>query len=276
MDHGAVGRPVSGERDVHDLRKPSACGRSLTCRPLMTRVSGSISVVVPTFNRCRKLIRLLDSLDKLEGDYLKEVIVVDDSSKDDTPRAILGWIERHQGFALTYLRMEVNAGPAIARNIGMREATGELVAFTDDDCVAHPQWLVNLVRPLNVEKNIIGVGGAVLPMSGHVIARYYTFHHILEPAPSMLYLVTANCCYVRDLALEAGGFDADLPMPGGEDVALSFRLYKRGYRFVMACDAVVYHDYRKGIRDFYRTFVNYGKGCRYVTKKYFGSGGTAA
>jgi len=239
----------------------------------MTRVSKSTSVIVPTFNRRRKLIRLLDSLDRLEGDYLREVIVVDDCSKDDTTPAVLQWIEGDHGFALKYLRMDVNEGPAIARNIGMREASGALVAFTDDDCVADPHWLVNLVRPLDIENNVIGVGGTVLPMNSHVIARYYTFHHILEPAPSLLYLVTANCCYVRDLALGAGGFDSDLPMPGGEDVALSFRLYKRGYRFVMAGDAVVYHDYRKGIRDFYRTFVNYGTGCRYVTKKYFGDGG---
>ncbi len=237
----------------------------------MTSSSRNISVVVPTFNRHRKLARLLSSFERLEADRVAEVIVVDDCSIDETRATAIRWLGKIHRFAAKYLRMTTNQGPAAARNAGMREASGEIVAFTDDDCVVHPQWLLNLSKPLDPENGIVGAGGAVLPVRADVIARYYTFHHILEPAPSLLYLVTANCCYMRDIALGVGGFDADLPIPGGEDVGLSFRLYKRGYRFAMAEDALVYHDYRKDLMDFYRTFRNYGRGCRYVTEKYFGT-----
>lgn len=241
----------------------------------MTRSDSSISVVVPTFNRRRKLLRLLGSFDGLQGDQVKEVIVVDDCSQDDTEAAVAAWLREPHRFAARSVRVRANRGPAAARNVGMQAASGKVIAFTDDDCVVHPRWLTNLVKPLDVEGGVIGVGGAVHPVNTHVIARYFTFHHILEPAPTLLYLVTANCCYLRALALAAGGFDTDLGMPGGEDVALSFRLYKQGYRFAMAEDAVVYHDYRRGLTDFYRTFVNYGMGCRYVTEKYFGLGASA-
>ncbi len=238
----------------------------------MACLARSISVVVPTFNRRRKLERLLASFDSLQGDHVEEVIVVDDCSTDGTKGMSLRWVGERHRFAARYLRMQTNGGPAVARNAGMKKASGEVIAFTDDDCVVHPRWLLHLVEPLDPAHKVVGTGGAVLPVHTDVISRYYTFHHILEPAPSLLYLVTANCCYTRDLALAVGGFDPDLPTPGGEDVGLSFRLYKRGYRFAMADGAVVYHDYRKDLFDFYRTFRNYGRGCRYVTEKYFGKG----
>lgn len=168
--------------------------------------------------------------------------------------------------------MPENGGPAKARNLGLAEASGDVVAFTDDDCVVDERWLINLVAPLDIERGVIGVGGSVSPLNNDLVSRYYTFHHILEPPPSLLYLVTANCCYLRAPILEVGGFETDLSFPGGEDVALSFKLYKQGYRFAMAEDAVVYHDYRRDLRNFYRTFQNYGLGCRYVTDKYFGCG----
>lgn len=238
----------------------------------MTRSNLITSVVVPTFNRCRKLIRLLDSFEQLQEADVKEVIVVDDCSEDRTEAAVAAWLRQPHWFAAKYARTRANRGPAAARNLGIQIAAGNLIAFTDDDCVVHPRWLTNLLKPLDTDGGIVGVGGTVQPLNSHLFAQYFTFHHILEPAPTLLYLVTANCCFLRDLVLAAGGFDTDLERPGGEDVALSFKLYKRGYRFAMAEDAVVYHDYRWGLADFYRTFLNYGLGCRYVTDKYFGQG----
>ncbi len=234
---------------------------------------GSISVIVPTFNRSRKLMRLLDSLDRLQRASPMEIIIVDDCSTDDTDEVANEWLKKRHRFDVKYHRTRKNGGPAKARNLGLREALGDVVAFTDDDCVVHEQWLVNLVHALDVKNGVIGVGGTVLPVKADIISRYYTFHHILEPAPSLLYLVTANCCYLRASAIAAGGFDTNLPMPGGEDVALSFKLYKQGYRFALAKNAIVYHDYRRDLKDFYRTFLNYGMGCRYVTEKYYGNGG---
>ena len=89
---------------------------------------------------------------------------------------------------------------------------------------------------------------------------------MLEPPPSLLYLVTANCCVRREPALAAGGFDETLKRPGGEDIVLSYRLWKAGWRFGRAEDAVVRHDYDRGLRAFYKTWWNYGFGSGYVNE----------
>jgi len=88
--------------------------------------------------------------------------------------------------------------------------------------------------------------------------------HEAFPIP---YLVTCNCLYRRDALLDAGGFTADIGTPGGEDVAASIALYKRGLRFAYAEDALVYHDYQDTWRSFTRTWTNYGFGCGMVTRR---------
>lgn len=257
--------PLLGQRDE------IALVQHMTPFPMEVSSTG-VSVVVPTFNRGRKLARLLRSFDGLCEKVPEEVIIVDDGSRDDTSAMAVEWLDTFHDYEPRYFTMPENGGPAKARNLGLREAKEAVVAFTDDDCVVHHRWLFGLVDALDPRQRIIGAGGSVLPLNDDLVSRYYTFHHILEPPPSLLYVVTANCCYLRSHALAAGGFETDLSKPGGEDVALSFKLFKRGYRFAMAEDAVVYHEYRRDLRDFYQTFLNYGSGCRHVTEKHFGSG----
>lgn len=112
----------------------------------------------------------------------------------------------------------------------------------------------------------------MLPIGNDIYSKYYTFHRILEPPQSKKYLVSANCIYWRDPVMKVGGFDEDISKPGGEDVGLSFKLYNLGYRFGFEEKAVVYHDYRASLKNFAKTFYNYGSGCRLVTEKYFGGG----
>ncbi len=234
-----------------------------------------VSIVVPTYNRSRHLGRLLNSFDDLRGLLPREVVVVDDCSTDGTAKTLDDWKNSRHDFRAICLATKKNSGPGSARNLGMQGASGRIVAFTDDDCVVHHAWLRQLVNALDPARNVIGVGGKVFPIYRDVFSMYYTFHHILEPAPSLFYLITANCCYVRTHAVEVGGFDANIVRPGGEDVALSIKLYQRGYRFGLAEGAIVYHEYRKGFRDFYRTFRNYGSGCRSVTQEHYGGGMSA-
>lgn len=235
-----------------------------------------VSVVVPTHNRSSSLARLLHSLQRLKMKEDFEVVVVDDCSTDDTSEIADRWCGQDWGFEASYLRLKSNGGPAIARNFGVRAALGEFVAFTDDDCVVHPEWLSNLKGKMESHSRIVGVGGRVLPQRTDVISQYSSFYRILEPPPNLAYLVTANCAYSRDAMIKVGGFETDISKPGGEDVGLSFRLISEGYRFAFAEDAIVYHDFRNNLLDFVRTFRNYGEGCRLVTERYFGNRGREA
>lgn len=229
-----------------------------------------VSVVVPTYSQHGKLRRLLKSFDSLEGLLPLEVIVVDDCSPDETGEVVKDWIEHEHEFSAEYIMLKENSGPGRARNVGTGHASGDIVAFTDSDCVAHKNWLRELVKEVNPSMGVIGVGGKVKPLNGGVLSRYSTFHRILAPPKSLIYLVTANCCYIREKILEVDGFDEEIPKPGGEDVALSIKLMKKGWKFHYSPMAVVYHEYRTGLGDFVRTFENYGEGCSYVTGKYLG------
>jgi glycosyltransferase involved in cell wall biosynthesis len=219
------------------------------------RVPPSVSVVIPTYNRAASLERCLRALPE---DV--EVVIVDDGSTDSTgsvPARV-----RHP--RLRYLRKE-NGGPASARNLGIRNSSGSLVAFTDDDCLPSPGWARSLATRLHQEpSDVAGVGGRVLPLRRGLIGRYSTFHRILEPPSSCSYLVTANCIYRREALERVGGFDESIRRPGGEDPDLAFRVRAHGYRLVFEPTAVVRHEYRENPFDFVRTFYRYGRGCANV------------
>ena len=211
-----------------------------------------VSIVIPTFNRQRSLVRCLS---RLPADV--EVIVVDDGSCDGTSEAV----SKIDHPKLTYLRQE-HSGPAAARNYGLSVATSRYVAFTDDDCIPTPSWPWPLIRRLDQEgTDVAGVGGRVLPLRYDIVSRYYTYHRILEPPNSCSYPVTANCAYRRELVQIAGGFDNSIRHAGGEDPALSFAVRSRGHQLIFDPSAVVIHDFREGLFDFIKTFYRYGKGC---------------
>lgn len=127
----------------------------------------SVSVVVPTYNRRRWLVRCLEAMPSEI-----EVIVVDNGSSDGTHNAVRSVDHPN----LLYLR-QANSGPASARNAGIAVASGEYVVFTDDDCVPTGTWPQSLVdRPANAAPTIAGIGGRVLPVNRVLFSRYYTFH----------------------------------------------------------------------------------------------------
>ncbi len=218
----------------------------------------NVSVVIPTFNRKRALLR---NLAHQPTDV--EVIVVDDGSTDGTEEVIA----RVSHPRLVYIR-QPQAGPASARNRGVEVASGDYVVFTDDDCVPVEPWPWPLVRRLEQEDGLVaGVGGQVRPLHSGMFSRYYTFHRILEPPSSCSYLVTANCAYRKRVLFEVGGFDSQIKSAGGEDSGLSINVRTRGYRFMFEPRATVLHEYRESFRYFLHTFYRYGKGCGYVMGK---------
>ena len=218
----------------------------------------SVSVVIPTFNRKHSLIRCLRSI---SSDI--EVIVIDDGSTDGTRDAI----SEADHPNLVYVN-QLNSGPAAARNAGIEVASGDYIAFTDDDCIPVGTWPLPLLRRIESEgPQCAGVGGRVIPFANNLLSRYYTLHRILEPPTSCSYLVTANCLYRKNILLTTGGFDSQLKRPGGEDPGLSLNIRELGYRLVFDSNAIVIHEYREGLIDFLKTFYRYGRGCAHVLGK---------
>lgn len=195
------------------------------------------SVIVAVRDGAATLDACLDSL--LALDYPAgrlELLCVDNASRDATPRLLAA-----RGARLRVLR-EPRRGPAAARNCGLRHASGEVVAFTDADCVVEPSWLRHLVRPL-AEVAVGAAGGRIL--SRRPCNRIEAFgERIHDHARAIGYLnppyvITMSWASRREVLERLGGFDAALLR--GSDVECSFRLLGAGYRLVYAPQAVLYH-----------------------------------
>lgn len=120
-----------------------------------------ISVVVCTRNRCEQLFMSVGSLCELrtDGTFDFEILVVDNGSTDDTAQTVIDLIHDHDTAQIRYI-VEPQVGIVPARNRGIAEASGDWIAFFDDDQMADPRWLIELLRCARERRSML-VGGQV-------------------------------------------------------------------------------------------------------------------
>lgn len=126
----------------------------------MSENSIEISIIIPTYNMEKTLSKTLDSLDRLDFDRHKfEVIIVDDGSTDGSTEIAREWVESTKLNAAHHLRDRSQGyGPGIARNDGLEIAKGQVVAFTDADCIVHKDWLSELRKAVFDEGHAMVAG----------------------------------------------------------------------------------------------------------------------
>jgi glycosyltransferase involved in cell wall biosynthesis len=196
------------------------------------------SVVIPTRNRRDDLRRCLDAI--AAQDFPKnnfEVIVCDDGSDEEIAPIIEEAESR--GLEIKYARQEPG-GPAAARNLGIRRASGKIIAMTDSDTLPDRSWLLKLSEAFAHHPEAAGV-------EGKVYADNEGEFDPLGEGPSNKnggVFLTCNCAYRRDVLLEAGGFDETFPYPAYEDAELAARVRKFG-RIVWQPEAIVIHPQRQ-------------------------------
>jgi GT2 family glycosyltransferase len=203
-----------------------------------------VSVCVATYRRPRQLTRLLAHLAALDGPPQGfEVVVVDDGSPADAGiGAILAEEASRFPVALRWRSLPVNSGRAAARNAAWREATGEWVAFTDDDCRPDPKWLHHLLEAVAGGPGTVGiVQGRVAPDPDRAGLLSNPLARSLRVDKLSGYYETANIAYRRDALEAVGGFDDRFP-GAGEDTDLGWRVRERGFEANFAPDALVVHD----------------------------------
>jgi GT2 family glycosyltransferase len=198
----------------------------------------AVTVVAATYRRAGLLPRLVEAVANQQVPGGLELILVDDASPDDTPAVLAALSERHP--CLTVLRQERNAGPATARNRGWRAATGDVILFTDDDCVPQPGWAAALAARL-ADADL--AQGRTLPDPAQEL-NTGPFSRTLEVTSESGFYQTCNMAYRRDLLEQLGGFDEEFPDAAGEDTDLAWRALAGGARSVFEPDAVVHHDIR--------------------------------
>jgi GT2 family glycosyltransferase len=213
-----------------------------------------ISVVVCSYNGGRTLGQCLRSLLALDyPDY--EVIVVDDGSTDDT-RAVLA------GFPGVRALHQPNRGLSAARNVGLQAATGAVVAYTDSDCFADPDWLTHLVYQLEAS-GAAAVGGPNLtPEDGRLAACVAAAPgqptHVLESDQVAEHVPGCNMAFRREALAAINGFDARY-RKAGDDVDVCWRLQQAGFWITFAPGAFVWHHRRQTPRAYLRQQAGYGE-----------------
>lgn len=211
----------------------------------------AISVVVPAYNAMRTIKACVESLRKLSPESpTHELIVVDNGSNDGTGECL-----RHYPDVRLVEESAVR-GPAAARNAGARAAMGDILAFTDADCIVTPDWLINGSAPL-ADPRICAVAGMIRGVEPeNEIQRWMNDRAILDPRSTLAhpfrpFVQTANAFYRREDFRQVDGFDRALL--SGEDADLSWRIQAlTGGRIELVQDALVYHDHRSDIRGLLR------------------------
>ncbi|MDW8053715.1 MAG: glycosyltransferase family 2 protein [Anaerolineae bacterium] len=234
------------------------------------------SIVIPTYNRRELLRRCLSGA--VSQDYPNyEVIVVDDGSTDGTEEIV-----RREFPQVRYIRQNPNRGPAAARNQGIRASTGEIVAFTDDDCLLPPNFLSRLADGYRRYPQVAGVGGYLEApqelLESNLFAQYeaYVTHHVYRAGPEE-YLGGFECpaggtnsmSYRREVLLEVGGFDESFPYAAGEDADLKWRVTQKGY-LLLYLPVKVTHLQTYTSQHFWRQHQRHGRGAVYFERKHRG------
>ncbi len=206
-----------------------------------TPVELMVSVVVPTCGRPELLNRCVASLvlQKFDPDRF-EIIVVDDRPSDANRAVVERWAKHaaDSGPEVIYIASPGPHGPAAARNRGWRAARGDIIAFTDDDTIASPDWLENGLRAFRGDVQAVW-GRIVMPLSG-TPTDYEKDATNLETAE----FVTANCFCRRKMLENIDGFDERFRFAWREDSDLYFRLLDFQAHIVHEPKAVITHPIR--------------------------------
>ncbi len=220
-----------------------------------------ISIVIPTRNKCRSLMRTLASLERLDpGETEFEVIVVDDASTDETEN----WLASYRpGFPIQRLRNARQNGPASARNRGFRRASGEILLFLDDDMECDA-GLVEAHMAHHTSGEDVAVVGRTLyhhEIKRSALTRYFDAQHMRHASPLCppARFASQNLSLSRSLFERVGLFDEAFPCVGLEDVDLGMRLARLpGCVLRYEPRAFAYHYHDQSLRDYMRKVEDAG------------------
>ena len=223
----------------------------------------SLSVIIPAFNARDTIERCLVSVTKA-APFIKEIIVIDDGSNDNTA-------EIASKYAIKLLRQKQNKGAAAAKNAGLLQASGEIVAFIDSDCIVSEDYFVELISALNETISVGGVGGIVYPFESGLVSdsfniRFFGCSPIGESKIREIdSLSGAASIYPKEVLLAVHGFDESLG--GAEDLDLNIRIRKAGYKLLLVPSAKIYHVHPARIRQVVKKWFYYGKLLVIVSQK---------
>ncbi len=224
----------------------------------------TFSLVIPTYNRPKKLAACLQAISQLSYPADRfEVIVVDDGGE----RSLAGIVEPYRPMHAITLLTQENAGPAAARNAGAAHANGRFLAFTDDDCRPDAAWLNAFAQAFAQSPNAL-LGGYtsnalhnnIYATASQTLIDYFYEQHV-HATGEPRFFTSNNMAVSAELFHKIGGFDTSYPLAAGEDRDFCRRWHDMSYPTDYLHHALVYHYHNLTAQSFWRQHVNYGRGA---------------
>lgn len=251
----------------------------------------SLTVAICTKDRTENLARCLKSLLKLqksksEGSPCFEILVVDNAPSNEQTKVLVRSLQN------VHYVQEPKPGLDFARNRALNEATGELLAFLDDDVVVDRNWIDGLMEAWAENPDATAFTGLVLPYElvteaqilfeqgggfrrGFEKIRYGQTlpGNPLHPCGAGIFGAGCNMAFRREILLKLGGFDEALdtgtPLPGGGDLDIFYRVIRAGYSLVYEPQYLVFHQHRREKEKLRRQYWSWGLGfMAFVIKSY--------
>jgi glucosyl-dolichyl phosphate glucuronosyltransferase len=220
-----------------------------------------VSVIVCTYNRVEILMkRALASLfaQNMLSEYIIEILIIDNASTDKTREQVMNLMQMNTQYFIRYI-FEEQQGLSYARNRGVAEARGEIIAFLDDDAEATPGWLQAIVEAYYRHPDAWAVGGRTLPVCEGPEPRWFRGHmlgyvggHDYGQTEFLLShkhgLQGANMSFHRKVFKEFGGFRTELGRIGQKKLSHEegefFRRMHNANKPIYYVPAALVHHYQ--------------------------------
>lgn len=228
-----------------------------------------VSIIVPVKNGASKIKDLLDSLMRVDYDKDKlEIIVVDGCSTDGTREIVSRYPVK--------LLIEEKPGVNAARNAGIKNSTGEIIAFTDHDCVVPQDWVKKIVETIK-DPEVGCVGGQILRYNDDFLSRYadesiipvmriFKRKTLLDKMRSPIYYPVGCNFAVKREAVEKTGFFDERFEYGFDELEFAERVCGKGYKILLTPEITVKHKHRSTLSELLKQAFRYGQGGGLVPK----------
>jgi glycosyltransferase involved in cell wall biosynthesis len=250
----------------------------------------TLSIAICTKDRPALVERCLRSLQSVVAAHVSaiELLVVDNAPSDNSTKILV------ETFPNVRYVCEPLAGLDVARNRALREATGDYIAYLDDDVVVDRGWLVGFYEAWAEHPQAAAFTGLVLPYELTTPAQilfeqaggfrrgfdkiYYgqtCEGNSLYPCGAGIFGAGCNMAYRREVLLALGGFDVALdtgkPLPGGGDLDMFYRVIRSGHALVYEPRYLVFHQHRQTLEQLHRQYWSWGLGLMAFIAKSFQS-----
>jgi GT2 family glycosyltransferase len=223
-----------------------------------------VSIIIPTYNRLQRLKQVIAALENQEYPLDNiEVVIISDGSTDGTD-AYLSNLKSPLNLIFV---PQANAGPAAARNSGIKHASSEYVLFIDDDVVPSPRLIIEHMQLHALQANLIVLGPMLNPSNftlspwvaweQSMLEKQYRSMQSGKWTPTARQFYTGNTSLARRHLSEIGGFDERFRR--AEDVELAYRLSSLDIEFVFNPQAIGYHYAERSLRSWMETPYTYGR-----------------